>query len=191
MRDLTSAEADHLVAHLLAWGRATIVPKSDSRFMRAVGRLLQLLGYLPADVFRRNFTTTIGRTLYTSDGYPSLPPWARVIVICHELVHVGQYDAGGLVWALGYLTRSASRAAAELPAYGVGQELEWWRFRRLPDPDELAARLESYGCSPGDRRVMAQSLRMRAAAVERGALLTGPAREAIAWMERETPEIRA
>jgi hypothetical protein len=92
--------------------RVRLLPKGDSRLMRACALALRGVGNR---VFMARYWTTIGSTIY----YPACvsDPLAHPIVLEHELVHVRQWRRWGVLMWLSYLL-------LPLP---IG--LCWFRFR--------------------------------------------------------------
>lgn len=68
----------------------TMVPKSESTFMKAVGKFLYLLTFGRQNTFMTDFTTTIGFTIYTPSGWMGWSPTTQAVILRHERVHMRQ-----------------------------------------------------------------------------------------------------
>lgn len=94
----------HRYARVLAWliarGHAVkIRSKSESLLMRIVGTLLF---FNPA--FMRDYTTTIGNTVYFPDGFVDRDPGTAWGVLAHEGMHLEQFRrVGPIKFSLAYL----------------------------------------------------------------------------------------
>ena len=86
--------------------RTTVVNKQNALETQVVARVLDTLGIQSKDRFLKNFTTTIGRCIYTpfEVGSPKggWDLWSQIVVCVHEHQHVVQHDREGL--------RSSSRS---------------------------------------------------------------------------------
>lgn len=78
-----------------------VVPKAESLFMRALNLPLR---FLLGTSFMRDYTTTIGSTIYTPTTWESSPVEYRLEVLRHERVHLRQIRRyGALFFSLAYL----------------------------------------------------------------------------------------
>lgn len=103
-----------------------LVRKTDSRFMRAIGFLLNPINKR----FMTSYWTTIGRTIYVPSRYDGDLDWGmqafidrHAVILAHEVVHVHQGDVLGVVlMSLLYLGPAPfvlPIALASLPVLGV------------------------------------------------------------------------
>lgn len=67
-----------------------IVPKTDSELMHLLNLVLFLLTAGTLRTFMTSFTTIIGRTMYTPDGWESRGMSSQLVTLRHERVHLRQ-----------------------------------------------------------------------------------------------------
>lgn len=162
------------------------VRKSDAAEMKAIGRLLDLLGVIDRQTFLDRFTTTIGTTIYTpfeigrAEGGWDL--WHQILICVHEHQHVVQDDKG-LKYEWDYITSPAKRTTYEIEAYRTGFELEWKYYRRTPDPAATAALLRNYGCGSTDVEVARKALALTLPTIKAGAITTPTVMAAVGWLD--------
>jgi len=172
-----------------------VIAKANALEMKAAAYALGLMDALDADAFLRDYTTTIGRSIYVpfepggdADGW-SL--WGQLAVCVHEHQHVEQLDRDGwLKFAGKYLLSSAGRAAYEAEAYRCDMELHFWRTGEVLDPKTLAAKLKHYACTSTDIEVAEKALTMSAATVRRGGIVNRASQKAIAWLNVHAPAFK-
>lgn len=172
-----------------------IIDKNSAWEMRLVGLFLSRIKVLDKDDFLRRYTTTIGKRIYTpfDVGVPDdrYGLWGQISVCIHEHQHVEQLLRDGwLKFAGRYLISSAARAAYEAEAYRCNMELHFWRHGEIPDLQLLAKRLEHYGCSQGDIDMVERMLELSAETVRRGGIVNRASQKAIAWLNRNAPELK-
>ncbi|RJS14140.1 hypothetical protein DRW03_35450 [Corallococcus sp. H22C18031201] len=194
-RDLQPSAVWAFWQHMQARFRTKVASKSDSLEMQLAAEALQRMGILDKQRFLANFTTTVGRTIYTPFE-PGVPQggwdlWAQVVVCVHEHQHVVQHDEEGPSYELNYLTSPASRAQYEAEAYTCNLELHYWRYGTTPSPRALAEKLRGYGCRPEDIEVAAHTLALTSASVRRGAVLREATHVALEWLNSHVPHLRA
>jgi len=94
--------------------RTSVINKSSALEMQLVARGLEALGVQSKEFFLKNFTTTIGRRIYTpfEVGSPKggWDLWHQVVICVHEHQHVVQHDREGLAYEVSYLADRAARA---------------------------------------------------------------------------------
>ncbi|MBK7537560.1 MAG: hypothetical protein IPI49_19750 [Myxococcales bacterium] len=175
--------------------RTTVVNKQNSFEMQAIAQGLQALGITRRDRFLRNFTTTIGRRIYTpfEVGVPQTgwPLWSQVVICAHEHQHVVQHDREGVAFEVSYLADRAARARWEAEAYRSNLELHFWRYGTTPSAHQMASVLSSYGCRPEDIEVAAKSLALSALIVWQGGIVNESSKVALAWLGEHVPHLRA
>ena len=173
----------------------SVVNKRDAVEMQVVAHALQLLGIQSRDRFLQNFTTTLGRRIYTpftvGVGDPTWSLWAQLVVCVHEHQHVIQRNNNAITFELSYLFSKAARAHWEAEAYRSDLELQFWRYGSVPSPKELAEKLLDYGCRREDVEVAAKELALSAASVRRGAVLNEATHAALGWLNEHLPGLRA
>lgn len=163
------------------------VVKSTSWLMQAISWFLAALRILPRRAFLQDFTTTIGHGIYLP--FDRRQPcdeqecWRRLTLCVHEHQHVVQWERGPMRFVLGYLLSPRRRAEHEAEAYGTALELAAWAGWVLPDPDEMAQRLQYYGVGPRQIGHAAALLRAIAARAQEGEITTEASRAAVAWLE--------
>ena len=112
--------------------RTSVINKSSALEMQLVARGLEALGIQRKDRFLKNFTTTIGRRIYTpfEVGSPKggWDLWHQIVICVHEHQHVVQQRegerlaAGGVAATQEELRRHAPVVAHELGAEGVQRQ---------------------------------------------------------------------
>src|SRR5690606_36096317 len=98
--------------------RTSVINKNSALEMQLVARGLEALGIQSKDRFLKNFTTTIGRRIYTpfEVGSPKggWDLWHQVVICVHEHQHVVQHDREGLSYEVSYLADRADRKSTRL-----------------------------------------------------------------------------
>lgn len=172
----------------------SVVNKRDALEMQLVAQALDALGVQSRERFLRNFTTTIGRRVYTpfEVGVPrgGWDLWSQVIVCVHEHQHVVQHDREGLSFEVSYLADRAARARWEAEAYRSNLELQFWRTGTTPSAQRTASVLKDYGCRDGDIEVTAKSLALSAISVRKGAVINEATHVALGWLDEHVPRLR-
>lgn len=175
--------------------RTTVVNKRDALEMQLVAQALDALGIQSRDRFLRNFTTTLGRRIYTpfEVGSPrgGWDLWSQVVICVHEHQHVVQHDREGLSFEVSYLADRAARARWEAEAYRSNLELHFWRYGTTPSARRIAEVLSDYGCRPEDVDVAAKSLALSAVSVRKGAVINEATHVALGWLDEHVPRLRA
>lgn len=175
--------------------RTTVVNKRDALEMQFVAQALDALGIQSRDRFLRNFTTTLGRRIYTpfEVGSPrgGWDLWSQVVICVHEHQHVVQHDREGLSFEVSYLADRAARARWEAEAYRSNLELHFWRYGTTPSARRIAEVLGDYGCRPEDVDVAAKSLALSAVSIRKGAVINEATHVALGWLDEHVPRLRA
>ena len=175
--------------------RTTVVNKRDALEMQLVAQALDALGIQSRDRFLRNFTTTLGRRIYTpfEIGSPrgGWDLWSQVVICVHEHQHVVQHDREGLSFEVSYLADRAARARWEADAYRSNLELHFWRYGTTPSARRIAEVLGDYGCRPEDVDVAAKSLALSAGSIRKGAVINEATHVALGWLDEHVPRLRA
>jgi len=175
--------------------RTTVVNKRDALEMQLVAQALDALGIQSRARFLRNFTTTLGRRIYTpfEVGSPrgGWDLWSQVVICVHEHQHVVQHDREGLSFEVSYLADRAARARWEAEAYRSNLELHFWRYGKTPSARRIAEVLGDYGCRPEDVDVAAKSLALSAVSVRKGAVINEATHVALGWLDEHVPRLRA
>jgi hypothetical protein len=175
--------------------RTSVINKRSALEMQLVARGLEALGIQSKDRFLKNFTTTIGRRIYTpfEVGSPKggWDLWHQIVISVHEHQHVVQHDREGLAYEVSYLADRAARARWEAEAYRSNLELQFWRTGTTPSAQRMAEMLSDYGCRPEDVDVAAKSLALSAVSVRRGAVINEATHVALRWLDEHVPRLRA
>jgi hypothetical protein len=175
--------------------RTTVVNKRDALEMQLVAQALDALGIQSRDRFLRNFTTTLGRRIYTpfEVGSPrgGWDLWSQVVICVHEHQHVVQHDREGLSFEVSYLADRTARARWEAEAYRSNLELHFWRYGTTPSARRIAEVLADYGCRPEDVDVAAKSLALSAVSIRKGAVINEATHVALGWLDEHVPRLRA
>lgn len=167
----------------------------DAAEMKIIAQALDTLGILKKERFLKNFTTTIGRRIYTpfAVGSPrgGWDLWNQVVICVHEHQHVVQHDREGLSYELSYLADRAARARFEAEAYRSNLEMHFWRYRKTQSARRLAEFLFDYGCREEDVEVAAQALALSNVSIRQGAVLNEATRAALEWLDVHAARLRA
>jgi len=67
-----------------------VVPKSESRLMRAIDVALKLITLWRMRTFMTRFTTTVGMTVYVSPEWEQRSEKSRMVILRHERGHMRQ-----------------------------------------------------------------------------------------------------
>lgn len=67
-----------------------VVPKSESSLMRAINSFLLVVSFGQIKQFMTSFTTTIGTTVYVTEGWKTSTDVSKIILLRHERVHMRQ-----------------------------------------------------------------------------------------------------
>ena len=174
--------------------RTSVINKRSALEMQLVARGLEALGIQSKDRFLKNFTTTIGRRIYTpfEVGSPKggWDLWHQIVICVHEHQHVVQHDREGLAYEVSYLADRAARARWEAEAYRSNLELQFWRTGTTPSAQRTASVLKDYGCRDGDIEVTAKSLALSALSVKKGAVINEATHVALGWLDEHVPRLR-
>lgn len=82
---------DELKAEILAeFPDFKVVPKSESSLMRAINAFLLVISFGQIRQFMTSFTTTVGTTVYVTDGWKDSTDESKKILLRHERVHMRQ-----------------------------------------------------------------------------------------------------
>lgn len=192
--EITPEEVWAFWRHMQERFRTKVVRKGDALEMRLVARALAALGIQRKDQFLENFTTTIGRRIYTpfeiGVATSAGELWHQVVLCVHEHQHVVQHDREGLRFEVSYLGSRAARARWEAEAYRSNLELHFWRFGTTPPAREVVDVLRHYGCRSEDIDVAAQSLALSAVSVQKGAVINEATHVALGWLNEHVPHLR-
>lgn len=175
--------------------RTSVINKKSALEMQLVAQALDALGIQSRERFLKNFTTTIGRRIYTpfEVGSPKggWDLWHQVVICVHEHQHVVQHDREGLSYEVSYLADRAARARWEAEAYRSNLELAYWRTGATPSAQRTASVLKDYGCRPEDVEVTAKSLALSAISVKKRAVINEATYVALGWLDEHVPRLRA
>ena len=193
-RAATAAEAEAFKAHLARRFGARVVRKEDAVEMRMLGAALEAIRGagvpLPRfEDFLSQYATTIGSLVYLPSG---LAPDAEMELVVHELTHVTQWQREHLRYAFLYLAEGEARARYEAEAFAAAMEFGYARTRTLPSLGALAMPLEGgYALDAGDVQLARDLLEGYATTAQAGLVSSEVAREAIAWMRANAPDLLA
>lgn len=161
-----------------------VVVKAEAVEMQVVAEALATMGIMNATRFLKDFTTTLGRNIYTPfipGNCVSTADCISQIAICvHEHVHVRQFKDPA--YAAEYLGSSSKRALHEAEAYRASMEMLYLLSGRMPRADVLAAKLKNYACTSADVEVVRVYLRKAAIVVRGGGLVTPESIVAKKWL---------
>jgi hypothetical protein len=171
----------------------SVIAKDDAKSMRAIATLLDALGVMDRDAFLRDYTTTIGKKIYTpfeiGVAQPGWDLWQQIVVCVHEHQHVVQHVRDGLAYEAGYVADTSTRARHESEAYLTNIELHHWRFGQIPTPRRFAEKLAHYACKDQDIAWAAKYLTLTAETVRMGGAVTEAGAVALDWLDDHLPEL--
>jgi hypothetical protein len=174
--------------------RTSVVNKSSALEIQLVARGLEGLGVQSKERFLKNFTTTIGRRIYTpfEVGSPKggWDLWHQVVICAHEHQHVVQHDREGLSYEVSCLADRAARPCWEAEAYRSNLELQFRRTGITPAAQRTASVLKDYGCRAADIEVTAKSLARLPISVSEGAVINEATHVALGWLDEHVPRLR-
>jgi hypothetical protein len=202
MKPATQDQADQFARAMAAKFHARIIRKDMAIEMQILAAGFDVLRAAGVQVpvggdFLDHYATTLGPLVYMPS---SLTPDQQIEVLTHELEHVRQFWVGdgqaalpnafGMGWL--YLTDGEARARFEAEAYRAALELAHARGAPVPSLDDLAYPLEGgYALDDGGRALARDLLEVAATSVAAGVVSTDAAREAIAWLRTNAPELLA
>lgn len=168
---------------------ANVTSKSNSDFMKLVGSFLDGIGVIDKEKFMRQYTTTIGATIYSpyeigvdggSGGYDL---WDQVKILCHELVHVVQYKTHPAKFLVLYLASPSDRASYEAEAYAADLQLFYWMYGHGYDTAQRAKSLLNYGLKQEHCDYVAQYLDVHADIFAQGGASSEVSTWAASWLD--------
>jgi len=164
----------------------TVGNKSDAVEMQIVATLLGSLGITDKEKFLNNFTTTIGKKIYTpfEIGIESSNwnLWSQIVICVHEHQHVIQYNEKGTIYEIEYLTSRNSRALFEVEAYRSNLEMNYWRYGKSKSARETAELLRNYGCDNDEIELAFKSLSLINSSVRQNIVVNESSKVAIDWL---------
>jgi hypothetical protein len=170
------------------------VPKDSDLAMHMAGVFLQAIGVQSSEAFRR-FTTTISPHIYLpfTPGEPTAdyPLWWQLVVCTHEHVHILQDAEGGWInFKAAYALSKLELVRFEGQAYASQFDLEWWRWKRLPDLDAAMEPLRYYGCDAAHVETAKAIAHQLGATVALGGSTSEAAQFGVTLLQELAPEIR-
>jgi hypothetical protein len=167
-----------------------VIDKGDSEMMKLVAWALDMMEIQDADYFMKNYTTTVTfgewRAVYVpfEIGKGTQAQLIAQVETCvHECQHVVQADRDPM-HSIKYLTNDTHRAYYEADAYRTNMEMHWFFTMTLLSPKTLANKLKGYSVGAVDRRICEKHLIIAAKVVERGGVISGTSKVAIAWWKK-------
>lgn len=192
-RELQPDDVRAFWTHMMEHYGSESLAKDDATSMKAVAFVLDQLGVMDKDKFLRDYTTTIGRKVYTpfeiGVAQPGWELWAQVTVCVHEHQHVVQHVRDGLLFEASYVADTSARARHEAEAYLTAIELHHWRYGTIPPPRRFAEKLAAYACTEQDILWAAKYLTLAAETVRLGGLVTEAGAVAIDWLDEHLAEL--
>ncbi len=161
-----------------------VVDKKSSKLMKFVSIILNKFGAMSRKNFMDDFTTTLGKNIYTNFkvGDSDTMDLRKQISICvHEHQHVVQFNKD-IGFSRKYIFNDSARAHYEADAYRCNMEIYYWYTGKLLDPARIAKILLSYGCSKGDVEVCKRNLEMSAVTIGYGGIISEASKVAIRWL---------
>lgn len=173
---LTPAMVAGLWEHMAETYDFRVVEKHDAAGMKLIGNFLDLMKIMDREKFLEDYATTVGHLVCPNFKPGVVVPGGRglasqVRVCGHETRHVALDDEEGLAYSITYLADHSARALFELQCLQVSQEIHFFLYDEIPDPDEQAGMLLAYNCTKDDVRFVAKGLRSSARTVKAGGMV--------------------
>jgi hypothetical protein len=184
-RAITPQLVQNLWSYMSKVYGTNVMDKASRGEMTAVSIFLDKMGVQNREDFMRNYTTTIGRSIYTpfTVGVPC-EGWSlqsQIIVCAHEHQHVVQStNEGDFSFSFNYLLKPDMRAKYEAEAYRSSLELDWFYNKTIPDLHVIASRLLGYGLSEDHVHVAEIALASAARMVRAGLVVNQATKTALA-----------
>jgi hypothetical protein len=169
----------------------TVKYKPTASEMRALARLLDALGIADAGVWLKNYSTTLGRTIYLCRRLSDTTIHARdhAVILTHEHAHVWIMDqmGGEVPYDLAYLDGS-QRAIIEARCYLAGAEVYWKSTKAagrptLPPFDLGKTLANGYQCKSKDIKPAVTLYERGCRLIKRGGIGTKPAQDVARFYE--------
>jgi len=170
---MTKKEFKRLWNGLLTHFNARVIKKSDDELMEAIASFLDVLKIQNREAFLNNWAITLRHNIYlpfTVGDDSKITLEEQLIVLCHELTHVPQWDDP--LFVLRYVSSTAHRAEEETEALIAGLEACHLLIGALPPLNEEAVKLKAYGCKKADIKVVEKALTMASIKIEKGGVST-------------------
>lgn len=198
MTDLKKV-ADAFSAHMCGKFGASVHAKEDAFEMKAVawgmdlGREFGVSGLASSADFMTNFTTTIGTNVYMPKSHRENPA-VFIEVFTHECQHVTQFEESGIEFSWLYLAEAEARVRYEADAYAAGTAVIQWMTGEAVSLDSMSnivkSLVESYHLRQADAELAEDMFRSHLASLKNGIVMSVAAREAIAFLNANFPEVR-
>lgn len=188
----TSQQVMDFWAHMTSIYGTTVKTKANAQEMRLIGEALGIIGIVDTKAFMTRFSTTIGKTIYTSFDVgvetKMHPLWSQMVICAHEHEHVLQDKDRS--FALKYLMDETWRAAYEGEAYRTSMTLETWRTGKVPSIEGYVKAMQSYGVGKSTLGFFRRYLELSLPVLEQGGIPGDAAKTAIHWLEKNAPELK-
>ena len=183
-KQITSELVKNLWDHMTKHYGTTVKTKQKSLFMNMIGSFLNLFCIQNKYAFLKDYTTTIGHTIYVpftigmDEGIWTL--YQQLLVCIHEHQHIVQSNKDGwLKFNWNYLLSSSCRAQYEAEAYSTDIELHWYYSKQIPNTHDLALILTEYAVSPNKISDAENILNARAVRIQDGEIINESTKVAI------------
>lgn len=190
----TTQEVIRLWQHFQDVFETRIENKAES-IMVIGAEILSGLEIQDKKTFLENYTTTIGKTIYTpftvGTPHPRWSLWEQMMVCVHEHQHVYQYKAFKEDFFARYIFSTACRSRFEVQAYISNAAMTYWRTGRVIVAAELAGRLRAYGCSPDDIMVATRAIVSAEETIKQGGIINIPLKVFWDWAIIHAPRLLA
>jgi hypothetical protein len=161
-----------------------VVQKANQEEMRAIAWALDMMGIKDHKEFMRNYTTTIGTTVYVNFkiGKGTQAQLISQVKTCvHETQHVIQYLRNPGKYVVNYLRSDAARAHYEVDAYRTTMEMHYFFYGTVLSSSKTANLLRVYAVSEWDIHVAKKHLRVTAQVLRHGVIMSGVSKDSIRW----------
>ncbi len=129
--------------------KANIVSKRDSK-LKYWGYVSKYFSNITKDEWVRGFNTTIGNTIYVSDGFLELSDYYQLRIIVHELVHVLQFREAPIQYPSRYAINKHYRAIYEAEAESAARQFVYMTLPNTLSENPLVAHYVKYGLTEDD-----------------------------------------
>jgi hypothetical protein len=193
MKPLNYQSLPGLKKYLCSLYGTTIRYKPTNAQMRALAALLDAIGVADRDVWLRQYSTTLWRTIFLCRRLSDTTVRARdhAATLAHEHNHVVLRDQMGAARYNAAYLDSAQRAIIEARCYLAGAAVYWQAqaavgHQELPPIDLGETLSEGYRCGKSDVRAALAVYEAGCRAIKRGGIPEGPAQDVAryyGWIE--------
>lgn len=152
----------------------------DKSWLKYVARYVDMFSNISQEEFMREYTTTIGNKIYMPDGYTR--NWVFIKLVTHEVQHVADFAKNPEDMIM-YCLSKQRRGYLEMRAMTTSFELEWWKNKRLLNPQKYSRRLLDYGLENEHVEFVEKGLTSCMLSIQQGKIITPVGRDSISLLK--------